>query len=223
MNTNVIIAPSILSADFKHLAKDIKNIEKGGAKYLHYDVMDGHFVPNISFGSAILASIKPCTKLFMDVHLMIDEPQKYYHQFALNGADSITFHYEAFKDKEGILKLIANIKNEGVKVGISIKPLTPVNDIFDFLPFIDMVLIMSVEPGFGGQKFNKNSIAKISALKKEIDRTNLKVLIEVDGGINEETAPLVVNAGADIIVLGSYIFNGNVKRNTKRICSLFSM
>lgn len=205
---NIKISPSLLSANFAHLKQDLEKVESC-CEMIHLDVMDGVFVPNISFGIPVIKSIRKATNLFFDTHLMIQSPKKYVHEFALSGADLITFHLEACLDQEEIIETIELIKKENKKVGISIKPTTPVETIYSLLlrEDIDLVLIMSVEPGFGGQKFMKNSISKIRELRKFIDENRLGTLIEVDGGIQDETAKLVIDAGADILVSGSYLFN----------------
>lgn len=197
----VLIAPSILSADFSCLAKEIKSLSDGGADMLHIDVMDGHFVPNLTFGAPVVNSIRKVTSLPFDVHLMISKPSLFIADFARAGADYITIHLEC---EEDIPYLISLIKKEKKKVGISIKPQTKIADILPYIPDIDLVLVMSVEPGFGGQSFKKESIKKIADLKEVIGKK--KVLISVDGGINDLTAPACVCAGADILVAGSYIF-----------------
>lgn len=205
---NIKISPSLLSANFANLKQDLEKVESC-CEMIHLDVMDGVFVPNISFGIPVIKSIRKATNLFFDTHLMIQSPKKYVHEFALSGADLITFHLEACLDQEEIIETIELIKKEKKKVGISIKPTTPVETIYSLLlrEDIDLVLIMSVEPGFGGQKFMKNSISKIRELRKFIDENRLETLIEVDGGIQAETAKLVIDAGADILVSGSYLFN----------------
>lgn len=208
----VEVSPSILSANFLNLEKDILDVYKGGAKYLHFDVMDGHFVPNISFGSVILKQISKEHLLINDVHLMITDPDKYLLDFINSGADIITFHYEALKSDEEIFALINRIKSYKVKVGISIKPNTNVDAIAKFLPFVDLVLVMSVEPGFGGQKFMFNSVEKIKNLVKIREESDYNFLIEVDGGINNETSKLCIEAGVDILVAGSYIYNKEDKK-----------
>ena len=205
----IIVSPSILSADFNCLKEEINKVSKTIAEYLHFDVMDGHFVDNISFGIPVLKSIAHSHSLVNDVHIMISEPLHYAKRFVEAGADILTFHYEACKDDKEVKECIDIIRNSGAKVGLSIKPKTEVEPILKFLKDLDLLLVMSVEPGFGGQKFIDNALNKISKLRKYIDENNLKTLIEVDGGINEETGKLCVNAGVDILVAGSYIFGSD--------------
>lgn len=208
----ILIAPSILSADFSSLYDEIKSLKEDGASYLHFDVMDGHFVNNISFGSYVLNCISKKVDLIKDVHLMITDPLKYYLDFVKAGADLITFHYEAIKEEE-ILLLINKIKENNVKVGISIKPNTDVKKVEPYLSFVDLILIMSVEPGFGGQEFIESSLEKINYLDKKRKENNFLYKIEVDGGINNLTAPKVIENGADILVSGSYIFKSKDRKN----------
>ena len=203
---NVYIAPSILSADFKKLGEEIALVESLGAEYLHFDVMDGHFVPNISFGVPVLASISKCHQMINDVHIMISEPKKFIEKFAEAGADIITFHYEACENQDEVQDVIDMIHSFGIKAGMSIKPATPVEVVQPFLEDLELVLVMSVEPGFGGQSFIPESLDKISYLRKMIDLNGYLCLVEVDGGINEKTAKLCREAGVDILVAGSYLF-----------------
>lgn len=213
----IYISPSILSADFTHLLDDILLVEKLGAEYLHFDVMDGHFVDNISFGIPVLKSISHSHNMVNDVHIMIENPKKYAQSFLDAGADILTFHYEACESDEEVMEIIDIIKRSGKKAGISIKPNTPVEAIVPFLKVLDLVLVMSVEPGFGGQTFMESSIEKIKALRKIIDENKYNCLIEVDGGINDKTSKIVIDAGADILVCGSYLFKGDVKKNMEAI------
>ena len=202
----IIVAPSILSADFNNLLKDIKLVEDGGAEFLHFDVMDGHFVPNISFGVPVLKSIAKSHKMVNDVHIMISDPLKYAPEFIKSGADFLTFHYEACKDDKEVRQVIDLIHQLGAKAGMSIKPKTDVKVCDSFLKDLDMLLVMSVEPGFGGQSFIPNALDKIAYLRKVIDSNSYQCLIEVDGGINDETGKLCKDAGVDVLVAGSYLF-----------------
>ena len=202
----VKIAPSLLSANFACLKQEIDKIE--AAEWIHYDVMDGHFVPNISFGYSILKDISKVTDKYLDVHLMISDPFKYVDNFIASNASLIVFHYEAVEENE-IDKLIKYIKNNNIDVGIAIKPDTCQDVLKPFLSQLDLVLVMSVEPGFGGQTFNHSAIEKISKLAKLREENNYHYLIEVDGGINESTAKLCRQAGVDVLVAGSYVFNSD--------------
>ena len=202
----VKIAPSLLSANFACLKQEIDKIE--AAEWIHYDVMDGHFVPNISFGYSILKDISKVTDKYLDVHLMISDPFKYVDNFIASNASLIVFHYEAVEENE-IDKLIKHIKNNNVDVGIAIKPDTCQDVLKPFLSQLDLVLVMSVEPGFGGQTFNHSAIEKISKLAKLREENNYHYLIEVDSGINESTAKLCRQAGVDVLVAGSYVFNSD--------------
>ena len=202
----VLIAPSILSADFNVLNEEILKVQDAGAEYLHFDVMDGHFVPNISFGIPVLKKIAHSHQMVNDVHIMISDPLKYAAEFIKSGADILTFHYEALDNDEEVEKTIDLIKSCGGKAGMSIKPNTPVNVVDKFLPKLDLVLVMSVEPGFGGQSFIPTALDKIAYLRKAIDDNHYHCLIEVDGGINQDTGKLCKDAGVDVLVAGSYLF-----------------
>lgn len=204
---DIIIAPSILASDFLHLEDEIRRVEKAGLSWIHFDVMDGHLVNNISFGIPLLKAINECTTLIKDVHLMIANPKKYAKAFIENGADYITFHYEAMESEREIVELIDLIHDEGKKVGISIKPSTEIEKIFPYLPLVDMVLVMSVEPGFGGQDFIVSSTLKIMKLKDYLNtHKGVDFLIEVDGGINDVTGPVCLYYGANVLVAGTYLF-----------------
>ena len=206
----VKIAPSILSADFSKLGEEIKDVERGGADYIHVDVMDGHFVPNITIGPLIVDSIRPITKLPLDVHLMIENPDQYIEDFAKAGADYITVHVEACRHLHRTIQLI---KSLGVKAGVVLNPATPVQLIEPIIEDIDMVLLMSVNPGFGGQKFISSVLPKIKQVKEMAEQKGLNLEIEVDGGVNEETALLCVEAGATVLVAGSAVFNQSDRRD----------
>ena len=213
----VKVSPSVLTADFLNLKEDIASLEAGGTDMLHLDVMDGIFVPNISFGVPVIKSIKAHSTVPLDVHLMIDRPHRYIKEFA-KYADILGFHYEAGSDVAATLK---EIRNLGCKSCLTIKPCTDPGEIFEFLPLCDMVLVMSVEPGFGGQSFMPSALPKLEALKKEIDRLGLSIDLEVDGGINGETAPLAIKAGANVLVAGNYLFSAeNMAERIKNIKEL---
>ncbi|MCD8209679.1 MAG: ribulose-phosphate 3-epimerase [Coprobacillus sp.] len=209
--SDVKIAASLLASNFKNLHKEIVSVEKFGCEYLHFDVMDGHFVNNISFGVPVLESISHIHHMTNDVHLMIFNPSDYVEAFIHAGANIITFHYEAVKEEE-IQPLIDKIHALGAKAGLSIKPETKVDVVLPYLDSLDLVLVMSVEPGFGGQEFIPSSLDKIKTLRKKIDKGHYNTLIEVDGGINQERAKECTDAGVDILVAGNYIFSANKKQ-----------
>ena len=206
------LCPSILSADFNRLGEQIRILENEGIKYLHIDVMDGDFVPNITFGMPVIKSIRKESKLFFDVHLMVTAPERYIRDFVDCGADSITVHAEACEDLERAIELI---RDAGVKAGVSIKPSTPVNDISHLLDEVDLVLVMTVQPGFGGQKYMEECTEKIQELREIAEQEELDYDIQVDGGINDQTIETVIRAGANLIVGGSCVFNGDISANVQ--------
>lgn len=205
---NIVVAPSILSADFANLERDIKKIEEAGADWVHVDVMDGRFVPNITIGAPVVKALRKTTKMPFDVHLMIVEPIKYVEDFAKAGADFITIHAEACE--ENLEETIDLIKSFGVKAGVSVKPKTPIDVIKKVFHKLDLILIMTVEPGFGGQSFMTDCLSKISEARELIEKENLgHIHIEVDGGINAETAKLAISAGANALVAGNYVYGAD--------------
>lgn len=205
------ISPSILSCDYGKIADELKDMENCGADYMHIDVMDGHFVPNITLGAPVVKCIKKATKVPFDVHLMISEPLKYIDDFAKAGADIVTFHTEC---DSPIDETIDKILSHGIKASLTVKPATPVEDIFPYLDRLSMVLIMTVEPGFGGQSFMEDMMPKVSKLREEINRRGLNCEIEVDGGINEKTIAIAARAGADVFVSGNAIFSSPDRKAT---------
>ncbi len=210
MTQNIKISPSILSADFSILGEEIKSLEKAGADLIHVDVMDGHFVPNITMGPPIIKMVRKFTKLPFDVHLMISPVEKYIKAFADAGSDIITIHPEA---TDNLKRAVTTIKSLGKKAGVSLNPKTPISALMDVINEIDLILIMSVNPGFGGQSFMSEVLPKVKELRKMINEKKLKIDIEIDGGINFETAPLAVKAGANILVSGTTIFAGGTLKD----------
>ena len=204
----VKIAPSLLSCDFLRMGEELDEIERAGAEYLHLDVMDGVFVPNFSFGFPIISAAKKRSKMVFDAHLMIARPELYAERMIDAGADIVCAHLEALKDPVAFCK---SVREKGAKAGLALRPRTPASALFPFLPYVDLVLEMTVEPGFGGQKLIPETLSKITELRREIDRLGLSVEVEADGGINAETAAAVREAGADILVAGSAVFKGSDK------------
>jgi len=197
------LAPSILSADFARLGEQVAEVTRAGADYIHVDVMDGHFVPNITIGAPVVASIRPLTSLPLDVHLMIEHPERYISEFVHAGADIITVHVEACPHLHGTIQLI---KKLGAKAGVSLNPPTPLSAVDEFIPHVDLVLIMSVNPGFGGQSFIPATLPRIAKMRKILDDRGLSAELEVDGGINADNAPDIVKAGANVLVAGNSVF-----------------
>ncbi len=201
-----IVSPSLLAADRSNFSGEIIRVRDLGATWIHYDMMDGIFVPNFSFPKEVINETRNIPNILKDVHIMIDDPLNHVEEYIDAGAELLTFHFEAVKEYEEIAKTIAKIKHSGIKVGLSIKPKTSPEDVIPFIKDLDLVLVMSVEPGLGGQKFMPNALDKISYLRKYIDEHNLKTLIEVDGGINGETGKMCIDAGVDVLVAGTYLY-----------------
>ena len=208
-----ILSPSILAADFSRLGEQIREAEHAGAKYLHIDVMDGVFVPSISFGMPVISSIRNCSDIFFDVHLMIEKPEHYIQEFADCGADLINFHLEASKD---VISTIEKIRFLGKKAGITIKPATPAKAVEPYLKLVDMVLVMTVEPGFGGQKLMPECLEKVREIRSMVIEKGLHTDIEVDGGIRIDNGELALHAGANVIVSGSAVFRDNITKNVEK-------
>ncbi|MBO5208166.1 MAG: ribulose-phosphate 3-epimerase [Lachnospiraceae bacterium] len=213
-----LLSPSILAADFSILGQQIEEADKAGAHYIHIDVMDGIFVPSISFGMPVISSIRSVTEKVFDVHLMIVEPERYIEEFAKCGADIITFHLEATKDADAVIDLI---HKNGCKAGLSIKPGTPVEALKPYLAKIDMLLMMTVEPGFGGQKYIPESTERVKEARQMAEEMGLSLDIQVDGGITQDNVHIVLEAGANVIVAGSSVFGGNITENVKNILNKF--
>ena len=213
----MVLSPSLLGADFKHLEEEITRIKKGGAQYLHLDVMDGAFVPSISFGMPVISSLRSCTDLVFDVHMMVEEPSRYVEDIRKCGADIITIHAEACRHLDSSIEAV---RKTGAKVGVALNPATPIETIDLVLHKVDMVLIMLVNPGFGGQKLIPYAVEKVRALRKRCEELGLSMDIQVDGGVNTENVREIVEAGANVIVAGSAVFKGDAEENSRKFLEI---
>lgn len=213
----LVIAPSILSLDYSRTSEQLKELDESNAKWMHFDVMDGHFVPNLTFGPDLLKGFKKAVDMVMDVHIMVDNPDMVAEIFAKAGADVITFHLEAVKDVDACIQLCRKIREMGVQACVSVKPKTGVDALLTHLKEMDLVLIMSVEPGFGGQSFMEDTLEKVRILRERIEKEGLNTRIEIDGGINGETAKLAVAAGVDTLVAGSYVFKNGIAESVDKL------
>lgn len=217
MKNQCILSPSILAADFACLGEEVRAAVRGGAEYIHFDVMDGAYVPSISFGMPVLKSVRSVTDRKLDVHLMIMEPERYIEEFVRCGADLITVHLETLQDPERTFRMIRSL---GVKAGVAINPETSVHTVIPYLSMVDMVLVMTVRPGFGGQKYLDSCTEKIRIVRDAITQKGLSTDVEVDGGINDDTLPIVLEAGANVIVMGSSVFRGDAYENAKHFMEM---
>lgn len=210
MRQELVISPSVLSLDYSNVSEQLEVLNSSKAKWMHFDVMDGHFVPNLTFGPDILKGFKKAVDMFMDVHIMVSDPNMYAPIFVKAGADLVTFHYEAVNGVEECVELCRKIRSLGAQAGVSVRPKTPIDELLPYLKEMDLFLVMSVEPGFGGQSFMEDQLEKVKALRQRIDEEGLTCRVEIDGGINDQTAKLAVAAGCDTLVAGSYVFKRDI-------------